>query len=582
MRASVPISFSLLPIPMTAVMFAVAVMLISPANAAEPDEMEAFIAEIMSHKPFAGEPYELDGNRIFFTNWYFIRPGNLNWVNDKGELVNTIEEGAERATHGPWDAQLSRPSSPFGIEIVAQPAERVGPVLKRERPWERDSIIFRTVLKDGDKYRAWAKCLPGGECYLESQNGLDWQRPILRQREFEGSLDNNLLDPGPDGSVFIDPAAPPEERYKSIRGPVIGFEEFKAFVEKHPDKWDTQAVKGYWRSPQKFRALAGSVSPDGLHWKPLPEPFTVEHSDGVEVAYYDVHLKKYVVYTRNWLVGQRSARWTGNPQIRTWLAEECGSGRRAIGRMESDTYGNFPLSENVIVPAPADVSPSEVFYTSIWSTPPGAPGQHLMFPAIWDTRDDTCSIGLWASHDGKLWDRVPGPRLLETAAFGEWDGGCIFSAPYLLELPNGDFVLPYKGYNLPHKFPRGTMEVHAGYVLWPKGRFVAVEAKDIGEFATVAVLPPGRTLRVNTLTKRAGGIQVEVVRLVDQPKIRPYQPFEEVISGRSFADCDVVRGDHVWTTVTWHGESDLGHTDGEGVILRFHMDRAQLFGIEFK
>jgi len=559
-----------------------AVLCALSAQTAEPEAMEAFITKAMTDKVISGEPYPLEGNRIYFTNWYFIRPGNLNWLNKKGDLVNTIEEGAEQPTLGPWDAQLSRPSSPFGIEIVTQPAQRVGPILKPEKPWEKESILLRTVLKDGDKYRAWGKCIPGGECYFESDNGMDWVRPVLGLREFEGNRDNNLLDPGPEGSVFIDPISPPEERYKSVRGPTVSFEEFKAFVEKHPDKWDARAVKGYWRDPRKFRALAGSVSPDGIHWKELPELFTIEHSDGIETAYYDKRLKKYVVYTRNWFVGQRSEGWEGNPQTRTWLGEECGSGRRAIGRMESSTFSDFPLSENVIVPTPSDVSPSEVFYTSIWSTFPGAPDQHLMFPTIWDTRDDTCSIGLWSSHDGKLWSRVPGPRLLETAAFGQWDGGCIFSAPYLIELPNGDFALPYKGYNLPHKYPRGTMEVHTGYAIWPKGRVVAVEAKEVGEFATIAVLPPGRTLRINALTKRAGGIQVEVVKLVDQPKVRPNQPYEEIIPGRSFNDCDPIQGDRFGSTVTWKGEPDLGFVQGEAVILRFHMDRAQLFGIEFK
>jgi len=552
------------------------------AWAIEPEEVEAFIAEAMHSKRISGEPYDLQGHRLFFTDWYWIRPGNLNWRDKDGALVNTVEEGAEHPTYGPSDAQLDRPSSPFGIEIVAQTAERVGPILEREKPWERDYVILRTVLKEGDTYRAWAKSVPGGDCYLESEDGWHWQRPVLGLVEFEGNRENNLLGPGPEGSVFIDPVGRPEERYKSIRGPKITFEEFKAFVEKHPDKWDPRAVKGYWRAPEKFRALQGTVSPDGIHWTILPEPFTVEHSDGIEVAYYDRRLSKYVVYTRNWLVGYRSERWSGDPQIRTWLAEECGSGRRAIGRMESDTFGDFPISENVIVPTPGDVSPSEVFYTSIYSPLPGAPDNHLMFPTIWDTRDDTCSIGLWSSHDGILWSRVPGPRLIETSAFGEWDGGCIFSCPYLIELPNGDFALPYKGYNLPHKYPRGTMEVHSGYALWPKGRLVAVEAKDIGEFATVAILPPGRTMRVNAVTKRAGGMQVEVVRIVDEAKIRPFQPYEETIPGRTFDDCDVIRGDHLWTPVTWRGESDLGHVEGEGMILRFRMDRAQIFGLEFR
>jgi hypothetical protein len=250
--------------------------------------------------------------------------------------------------------------------------------------------------------------------------------------------------------------------------------------------------------------------------------------------------------------------------------------------MESDSFGGFSLSENVMVPAPGDVSPSEVFYTSVWSSVPGAPECQLMFPTIWDTRDDTCSIGLWSSHDGKVWSRVPGPRLLETAPFGEWDGGCIFSCPSLIELPNGDLALPFKGYNLPHKHPRGAMELYSGYAVWPKGRLIAVEAKDIGEFATVGLIPPGRMLRINALTQRAGGISIEIVRMVDRPKVRPYHAFEEVVPGRAFDDCDTVRGDAFWTTVTWRGESDLGFKAGEGIIIRVRMERAQLFGLEFR
>jgi hypothetical protein len=57
---------------------------------------------------------------------------------------------------------------------------------------------------------------------------------------------------------------------------------------------------------------------------------------------------------------------------------------------------------------------------------------------------------------------------------------------------------------------------------------------------------------------------------------------DEVVPGRSFADCEIVQGDAFWQTVTWGGESDLKTPEGEGLVIRFHMDRAQLFGIEFE
>ena len=271
------------------------------------------------------------------------------------------------------------------------------------------------------------------------------------------------------------------------------------------------------------------------------------------------------------MVGLRSSRWNGDVQERTWVGELHGSGRRVVGRMESDTFGNFPVSEPVIVPVPGETTASEEFYTSIHSTIPGAPDVHLMFPTVWDTRDDTTSIGLWSSYNGKVWSRVPGPAVLKTAAFGEWDGGCVFTFPGLFELPNGDIALPYKGYNLPHKYPRGDMELYAGFAVWPKGRVVAVEADESGEFSTVGLLPPGRTLKINALTARAGGIRVELARRTD-----------EAIPGRTFDDCDIIQGDAFWKQVTWKGESDLATGPGDALVIRFRMDRAKLFGIEFE
>ena len=110
-----------------------------------------------------------------------------------------------------------------------------------------------------------------------------------------------------------------------------------------------------------------------------------------------------------------------------------------------------------------------------------------MFPTLWHMRDDTTSVILASSHDGKLWHYVPGPAVLTTGPFGAWDGGCVFAHPNLLELSDGSFVLPYTGYNFPHKYPRGQFKFAPGYAVWPKGRLVALEALERGEFATVSV-----------------------------------------------------------------------------------------------
>src|SRR5439155_9213861 len=152
------------------------------------------------------------------------------------------------------------------------------------------------------------------------------------------------------------------------------------------------------------------------------------------------------------------------------------------------------------------------------------------------------SIALASSHDGKLWHFIPGSPVFATGPFGAFDGGTIFAHPNLLELSDGRFALPYTGYNVPHKYPRRLWKYAPGYAIWPKGRVIALEAPAKGECATVQIVPPGRKLRLNALTKRGGSILVEVAGHDGKP-----------LPGRSFADARRLFGDHHWTPLVWNG-----------------------------
>jgi hypothetical protein len=52
---------------------------------------------------------------------------------------------------------------------------------------------------------------------------------------------------------------------------------------------------------------------------------------------------------------------------------------------------------------------------------------------------------------------------------------------------------------------------------------------------------------------------------------------EAVVPGRSFAECDPIRGDHLSHLVTWQGQRDLGHAAGQPVRLRFRLRHARLY-----
>ncbi|MGQ9630930.1 MAG: hypothetical protein ACUVXI_11575 [bacterium] len=513
----------------------------------------------MATERATGEPYELAGKRLVFTNWYYVRPGGFGWYDDGGN--NVTVSGSE----GPWGAHFRRFDYPHGIRLVVQSAERLGPLLQPEHPWEEKGISISTLICDREVYRGWGVSAPaeGGSlfCYLESGDGLAWTRPNVGIYEWNGSRDNNILaDEG--GTVFIDPSAPPAERYKWVSERWFSRETYDAYRQRRPNAWEPRADRVDVGS---ILGVQGAVSPDGLHWNVLPEPLVMEHSDTQVVAYYDERLRKYILYTRNWMVGPRSGRALDGQGL-SWL----GVGRRSIGRTESDDFRCFPLSEVILEPGP-DMLPSDVLYTNCKTTIPGAPDHHLMFPAIWHTSDDTTSIALASSHDGKLWHFLPGSPVLETSPFGEWDGGCIFAHPNLVELPDGRFALPYTGYIFPHKYPRGQWKFQPGYAVWPKGRLVALEAPERGEFATVGIIPPGRKLRINALTQRVGGILVEVAGLDGKP-----------LEQHTFADSTPIIGDHHHAPVTWEGRDDLGYREGAGIILRFRMEKAKVFWLEFE
>ncbi len=490
-----------------------------------------------------GEPYELLGKRLVFSTWLHVRAGTLAWLDEQGNNV-TVNGSA-----GPWGPRYVRSAFPYGIRLTAQKARRVGPVISPKGPGEEPrGYILGGILQDGGRYRAWV-----GSSYLESDDGMDWKRPPVG-RDGTNDLGMSFLS----GTVFIDPSAPPAERYKWVGDVEIEEEKYRKYREEHPDGWE-------WRSNfgTHGRGIGGAVSPDGIRWTRLDQPLVAELSDTQVTAYYDQRLEKYVIYTRKHMLGWNSQ--SGPQGMGFWEV-----GRRSIGRTESDHFGDFPVSEFVLVPPPG-MPPSDLLYTNCRTHVPGAPDHHLMFPAIWHLMDDTTSTQIASSFDGKTWDYVPGGPVLETAEFGEWDGGCHFASPHLLELPNGDFALPYNGYIFPHKYPRGQWKVAVGYAVWPKGRIIALEAPERGEFTTVAFLPPGRRMKINAVTARAGSIVVAVDDLA-----------RGALPGRSFEECDPIIGDCFRKPVTWKGQDDLGHGDGVGVRLHFRMEKAAIFALDFE
>jgi len=173
-----------------------------------------------------------------------------------------------------------------GVAVTMNPPVKRGVVLACDRPWEDFRLTgYFTVLQEasGSPCRMYYSCFSKDQwhtpdawvtsaflCYAESKDGIHWEKPSLGLVEFEGSKDNNiLLKSVVDGTVFVDPNAPPERRYKLL-----------STVGPH---------KG---------GLRVSYSPDAVHFTTPEQAVSPWEPDSQQNAFWDPRLEKYAVYLR--------------------------------------------------------------------------------------------------------------------------------------------------------------------------------------------------------------------------------------------------------------------------------------------
>ena len=476
-----------------------------------------------------------------FIDYRHIRCGDLEWVSPGGDRLPVA---------GPPEPQVEAIARtgfvPHGIRLVAQKAKKIEPSSKSSRRGPRvifenglyRSWSFNVTYPPGRNLGAYSTDLPTSVeiSYHESKDGFEWldkaRCPIdvPGQRSFDGF------------TFFIDAKGPSEERYKFVYMAVPPESERTTLWEKysklHPRYRDMRLRENH------FGCIYAAVSPDGIHWKPIPRPLMVHWSDTDTSVYYDSWLDKYVMYTRLYPYE-----------------------RRTIGRAESEYFHNWGPVTPLICPS-LHGSLSDDIYTNGRTEYPGIPDYHLMFPMVYHRWTQTSEVRLYASADGICWNEVPGGPVIAPGEPGEWDSEYIVAGKDLVPLGNDRIGIPYAGTSFPHKYPRWQNVLGTGrstWVWWPKGRLCAVVADEEGEFATFPVTPAGRELRLNVRTRRAGEVRIGLVGIPD----------------RSIEDCDPICGDDLAMPVHWKGQTDIGSKEGEKVTLHFKLRAAEIFGFEW-
>lgn len=457
------------------------------------------------------------------------------------------------------------------VALRVNPPRVGGVAIHRDRAWEHHLHWVNTVIDDDGLARLWysSSRMGAGNLntfrwgYAESLDAVHWRKPELGFVELNGVSANNLL-PDPAGSVFKDPTAPPEERYK-----------------------------GYWlnRDPNVGSLGFGYfASADGLR-------FTWIGGNGVQLigdtqnqVFWDERIGRYVAYFRKWVPTGRDEKWLS----------AVGPWRRAVARWETNdltSRDGWQLTDSPVQPGDSALLTSELptvlalddldppdmdIYTPSVVKYPGAADvyistfsayRHFTEVEIRDARppnnDGLMEMQLAVSRDGIAWDR-PDRRPYVRLDPGGPRSQMIYSA--LGMVVRNDSIYQYgAAYDQSHGLKRSNNP--GGQIIWTEQRldgFVGVEAAyGGGELITKPLDVAGRRLELNIDASASGEARIELQNAEGR-----------AIEGYTLDACDRVLGNHIRRVVTWHGDSALPVAAGEPVRLRFVMRGARLYAFQ--
>jgi len=513
-------------------------------------------------------PFPEGQRRFLFTTSGLIDPRATLWRAPDGTPLPLIDPPGS-----PVLAHADPSEVPYGVRFEAKKPRLEGP-LDGEGPSFAvlcDVAAGRGgtsggTLRDGSVLRSWklhpqyppgkdfgsyarAPALSVEVACSESEDGYAW-------REVHRCPIVSPAVTGFDGcGVFLDPLAPPSERYKLVymaRPPAEKWAElWRAYAQVHP-RWRHWGLSG---PPHGLGACVYYASSgDGLDWTAAPQPLMVHHSDTDTTVYYDQWLSRYVMYTR-------LLRY----------------GRRWIGRAEAEDFTHWGPVEPLVWPSLEDPIDYDVYLNGRCEYP-WLPHAHLMFPMFYHRRTEQSDVRLFTSDDGICWSQMPGGPLVGPGLNGAQSNiEYLHAGKPLFPLGADRVGLTIRGSTNPHKYPRWKGRPEGGgrwMASWEDGRLCGLVADQDGAFWTFAVTPAGRTLRLNARIARSGMIRVGLQTMSREARC-------VAVPGRTAADCDPVRGDDLALTVRWRGEEGIAAPEGVPLALRFELRRAELFGFEW-
>ena len=415
-----------------------------------------------------------------------------------------------------------------------------------DRPWDSQSAQPGRVIYDAcnQRFRMYYRAWTGEQtflCALDSDDGLNWERPELGLVEFDGSTRNNITNASADHlTTILDPHEPDETR-----------------------RWKQIDNKPSGSSKSGDPRWLARYSEDGYDWHLYPE---------------DRHSEQKMLFN----FGSPAETFGGviNPDAPYVYYSQRGSNRRTrvLGRRDSQDFLNWSGLRTVIEQDLQDPPGTEFYSAGFDPVSRSDGGLHILMlqtfltdltepydiedaARYWGGESGSAAMParvdgfvdtqLAVSRDTVAWTRWREPFIGRGEA-GAWDWGMVYADGPILHdnqlwffymagnlTHNGFSAQPWQGpYSTPNRRGKGVA------VLRPDG-YVSVEAESYA---------PGILTTHRFRQEQGGQIRVNVDAGAGELRYELLEDTGQPIPGCTAADCDPIRSDTLDGLLSWNGK----------------------------
>jgi hypothetical protein len=448
--------------------------------------------------------------------------------------------------------------------VLHQPEKYLrNPVLLKDKPWEGDVAYRPCVIHDEDygRYRMWYQCFSASSyygasgpayfvCYAESDDGVNWEKPLLDVCAFPGFAQTNVVYCG--------------THYQKVSGVQV----FRDADEEDPQRrYKMICVE---ERPGMGSCVNLACSPDGLRWQLVGDRHILDfHSDCYNHVVYDPGSRQWLLYCRPIVMNASGRRILEGQEGRRHM-------RRRVAVMTSPDFEHWSYPRTVMYPDEQDTPDYDSVSVFRYA------GQFLMLYAAMEGEvTGTNEARLASSRDGLYWERYhTREALVPRGPEGAWDAGQVIAGcPPLRQGEN--LLLYYSGFTRPqHDTSRNG---GVGLASLKLDHFVEQHADDApGFLLTREFVLEGSQLRLNTTMRGRPyhqlGIRVEVAR---RPQLGEHGGNStQACEGFSLEECKPIRGTRTDNPVSWKGNADLRALIGQPIYLRFEIRNMGLFSFQ--